>query len=196
MRRLSFALLCLVLAASCAREKKAAPGLAGGSPIVVISIDTLRSDRLPAYGYGGVQTPAIDALAKDGILFERAYANVPLTLPSHASILTGLLPFEHGVRNNIGYPFDAKKHPPVSVPLKAAGYETGAAVSAYVLRGSAGLAAAFDFYDDAIPSESGVPVGRLQRSGTATLESAKAWIDGRGDRPFFLLFHLFEPHSP
>ena len=63
-----------------------------GTPIVLISVDTLRSDRLPAYGYGGVKTPAIDRLRRDGILFERAYTHIPLTLPAHTSLLTGLLP--------------------------------------------------------------------------------------------------------
>src|SRR3954469_9339893 len=78
-----------------------------GAPIVVISIDTLRSDHLPAYGYKGVETPAIDALRKDAVLFERAYSHCPLTLPSHASLLSGLLPTHTGVRDNAGYTFDA-----------------------------------------------------------------------------------------
>src|SRR5688572_14495246 len=72
-------------------------------PVILISIDTLRADRLPAYGYAKIRTPAIDALAADGVLFERAYAHAPQTLPSHASMLTGKLPFEHGVRDNIGF---------------------------------------------------------------------------------------------
>ncbi|HEY3491942.1 MAG TPA: sulfatase-like hydrolase/transferase, partial [Solirubrobacterales bacterium] len=79
-------------------------------PIILISIDTLRSDHLPAYGYGKVQTPAIDAFAKDAILFERAYSHYPLTLPSHVSILTGELPTVHKVRDNAGYPFESAKH--------------------------------------------------------------------------------------
>src|SRR5437762_9535692 len=72
-------------------------------PIVLISIDTLRADHLPIYGDGAVRTPAIDALAGDGIVFENAYAHAPQTLPSHVSILSGRLPFEHGVRDNVGF---------------------------------------------------------------------------------------------
>src|SRR5437762_3654740 len=72
-------------------------------PIIVISIDTLRADHLPAYGYRKVKTPAIDALAADGVVFERAYSHAPQTLPAHASLLSGQLPFETGVRDNAGF---------------------------------------------------------------------------------------------
>jgi len=189
-------IVALFASASCAREKTTSAGSFRGAPIVVISIDTLRSDRLPAYGYTNVETPAIDALAADGILFERAYSNVPLTLPAHVSLLTGLLPPEHGVRNNVGYRYDAAKHPPITAALRAAGYETAGVVSSYVLRGNTGLTAAFDFYDDAIASEANVALGRLQRPGTTSLEVAKTWLDRKHDGPFFLFFHIYEPHGP
>ena len=78
-----------------------------GTPVILISIDTLRADHLPAYGYKGVETPALDALRQDGILYERAYAATPLTFPSHSSLLTGVLPAQHGVRDNVGYRLDA-----------------------------------------------------------------------------------------
>src|SRR6185436_13923851 len=89
----------LLLLAGCGGPAKTA-----GAPVILISIDTLRSDHLPAYGYGKVETPAIDAFAKDAVLFERAYSHYPLTLPSHVSILTGELPPVHKVRDNAGYP--------------------------------------------------------------------------------------------
>lgn len=186
----------LIGSAACGREKPISRGVFRGAPVIVISIDTLRSDRLPAYGYTKVRTPAIDALAADGIVFERAYSNVPLTLPSHVSMLTGLLPPEHGVRNNVGYPYDAKKHPPITAALRAAGYESAGMVSSYVLRGNTGMTAAFDVYDDAITSESNVALGRLQRSGMRTLDVTKRWLDDRKNAPFFLLFHIYEPHGP
>ncbi len=190
-------LLALLLTlAGCGNEKPAATASFPGAPVIIISIDTLRSDRLPAYGYSKVDTPAIDALAADGILFERAYSNVPLTLPSHASILTGLLPHEHGVRNNLGYRWDVKAHPPITAALGEAGYTSAAMVSCYVLRGNTGMSDAFDVYDDAIASESGVALGRLQRAGLDTLSAATAWLDGVAGKPFFLLFHIFEPHGP
>ncbi len=98
-----------VSAAGCgrAREGGTEAGTWKNAPIVLISIDTLRSDHLPAYGYRRVETPAIDALRRDAVLFTRAYSHVPLTLPSHCSILSGRLPGDHGVRDNVGYHFDA-----------------------------------------------------------------------------------------
>ncbi|HVR41434.1 MAG TPA: sulfatase-like hydrolase/transferase [Thermoanaerobaculia bacterium] len=164
--------------------------------MIIISIDTLRADHLPAYGYKGVETPAIDALRKDAILYANAYSHVPLTLPSHVSLLTGQLPPDNGVRNNIGFPFDAAKHPTIASLLKQNGYATGAAVSAYVLRGNTGLANAFDFYDDRVAVRSGQVLGRLQRPGTESAQAAEQWIASQGDKPFFFLLHLFEPHSP
>ena len=113
-------------------------------PIVLISIDTLRADRLPAYGYTKVATPHIDSLARDAVLFENAYAHAPLTLPSHASLLTGLLPPEHGVRDNLGYRLDAAKHKTLPARLHDAGYATGGAVSAWVVRGATGLGSGFE----------------------------------------------------
>src|SRR6185295_4067555 len=101
---------------------------------IVISIDTLRADHLPMFGYGNVDTPNLDALRRDAVLFTNAYSHVPLTLPSHTALLTGLLPPQNGVRNNLGYLLDPKI---ITIPLflKQHGYDTGAAVSAFVLRG-------------------------------------------------------------
>src|SRR3989442_11828956 len=99
-----------------------------GAPIILISIDTLRSDHLPAYGYSKIETPAIDRLRADSILYERAYAHTPLTLASHASMFTGLLPAEHGIRDNSGYTLDPKVKT-VAELVKTKGYATGGAVS-------------------------------------------------------------------
>ena len=166
------------------------------APVVLISIDTLRADHLPAYGYKGVETPAIDRLAKDSILYTNAYSAVPLTLPSHCSLLTGLVPPAHGVRDNVGYQLDTKKTPTVADLLRQHGYAAGAAVSAYVLRGRTGLAAAFDDYDDGIEVLGTQALGQIQRPGEATAAVARGWIDAHQERPFFYLLHLFEPHAP
>jgi choline-sulfatase len=186
----------MVLAAGCARQEPLRALRYPNAPVVIISIDTLRADHLPAYGYRGVQTPAIDQFRHDAILFENAYAHVPLTLPSHISMLTGELPPENGVRNNIGYRFDAMRHETIPSLLHKRGYVTGAAVSAYVLRGSTGVRTAFDFYDDAIDIQPGQAQGELQRAGSITAAVAERWIEREGKRPFFFLLHLFEPHSP
>ncbi|MFA6955153.1 MAG: sulfatase-like hydrolase/transferase [Thermoanaerobaculia bacterium] len=167
-----------------------------GAPVILISIDTLRADRLPAYGYEHVETPNIDALRSDGVLFSDAYSQVPLTFPSHASLLTGLLPADNGVRNNIGYRLEDPKRPSIPTTLKAAGYATGAAISSYVLRSSTGLGALFDDYDDAIVPKPGEPIGSLQRSGYTSEEIASDWIARHKGERFFYLLHVFEPHSP
>jgi choline-sulfatase len=168
------------------------------APVILISIDTLRSDRLPAYGYRGVETPALDALRKDSVLFERAYSHVPLTLPSHASILSGVLPPEHGVRDNSGYTFAAARHPYLPRLYKQAGYETAAFVSSFVLRRETGLGDGFDSYDQG-PEQGG---GEAERSGVETVRAAVDWLRGRSanearsERPFFLFLHLYDPHAP
>ncbi len=164
-------------------------------PIVLISVDTLRSDRLPAYGYDGVETPAIDRLAAEGVLFERAYSHVNVTLPSHASVFTGLLPPEHGVRDNAGYRLD-EAIPTLAAEFGRAGYATGGFVSSYVLRAGTGIARGFDVYDDEVGFETGRQLGRLQRPGTQTLAAASDWLGGVADSPFFLFLHLYEPHAP
>jgi choline-sulfatase len=166
------------------------------APVIIISIDTLRADHLPAYGYRAVETPAIDRLRRDSILFRNAWSHVPLTLPSHVSILTGELPPEHGVRNNIGFAFDAAQHVTIPSLLHQRGYATGAAVSAYVLRGGSGLRNAFDDYDDAIEARTDVAQADVQRSGDVTEAVAERWISQRAARPFFFLLHLYEPHAP
>ncbi len=187
-------LLLAILLAACARRETAV--VPANAPVILISIDTLRADHLPSYGYGGVETPHINALRKDAILFSHAYAHVPLTLPSHVSILTGELPPDNGVRNNIGFPFDASKHATIPSFLRKKGYATGAAISAYVLRANTGLGAAFDFYDDRIDVRDSEAIGRLQRPGMETEAVAEQWIAPRAQQPLFFLLHLFEPHAP
>ncbi len=186
----------LVALAGCRGAGRDAARVPDGTPIILVSVDTLRSDRLPAYGYNGVETPAFDRLRRDSILFERAWAPAPLTLPSHVSALTGLLPPGHGVRDNMGYRFDAGSMPYLPRWLEEAGYRTGAAVSAFVLRGTSGLDAGFGFYDDRITFRSWTDLGSVQRPGGETLERAAEWLRGVAGEPFFLFFHIYEPHTP
>ena len=136
------------------------------APVVLISIDTLRSDHLPAYGYRALETPHLDRFRRDAILFRHAYSPCPMTLPSHLTMLTGLQPPEHGVRNNIGFAFRSADHASLPTILKKQGYATGAAISSYVLRGETGLAAAFDFYEDSIR-------GRAARSRTSSARDGR-----------------------
>jgi arylsulfatase A-like enzyme/Flp pilus assembly protein TadD len=167
-----------------------------GGPLVVVSVDTLRSDRLPAYGYDAVETPAIDALRAEGILFERAYTHVPLTLPAHASLMTGLLPAAHGVRDNGGYTLAADAGPTLAEWLGEAGYATGGAISAFVLRRETGIARGFEHWDDDLGGSARMLMGDIQRSGEDTLRVALDWVDTLGAEPFLLFFHIYEPHVP
>jgi len=181
---------------SCGRRGGDHPRVPAGTPIILISIDTLRADRLPAYGYDAVSTPAIDALRADSILYRWAFTHVPLTLPAHASLLTGLYPPEHGVRDNAGYRLESDTLPYLPKILKRQGYSTGGAISAFVLRGTAGLDAGFDFYDDRLLVSSKALLSDLQRDGFATWEVARQWLQSVSTEPFFLFFHIYEPHAP
>ena len=170
-------------------------GVAADGPIVFISIDTLRADRLPAYGSTRAKTPQIDRLAADGLLFENAYAHSPQTLPSHTSILSGELPFVHGVRDNIGFTVRRGQRF-LQHELKKAGYTTGAFVSSYVLREQTGFDQGFDHFDDDLPAASPEePLGNVQRRGENTMAAAIQWVDAQPGK-FFLFAHIYEPHTP
>src|SRR2546430_929374 len=120
--------------------------------VILITIDTLRADHVGCYGAQTVKTSTLDALAHDGVVFERAISQVPLTWPSHAVILTGTYPFQNGVQDFTGQPL-APRFRSVAQVFKQHGYTTGAVVSAFVLDRSWGLARGFDFYDDAFSPE-------------------------------------------
>ena len=176
------------------------PGALGaqyaGAPVILISIDTLRADRLPLYGYRSGSTPVLDRLGREAIVFDDVYSHGPLTLPSHASLLTGLLPTHHGVRDNIGYALKPASRT-LAGRFKSAGYATGAAVSAYVLRHQTGIAAGFDFFDDAIEvAGAGESLGEMQRDGRLTVDALGDWIDRQADSKVFAFLHLYEPHTP
>jgi arylsulfatase A-like enzyme/predicted Zn-dependent protease len=186
----------MAIATTLACRRAPAPEIFPQAPVVLISIDTLRSDRLPAYGYAGVATPHLDRFRRDALLFESAWSPCPMTLPSHVTMLTGLLPPEHGVRNNVGFAFDGARHPHLPGLLKRRGYATGAAVSSYVLRGETGLAALFDEYEDSVDPRHGTGFADQQRAGRVSLSFARRWVDAQEARPFFYFFHIYEPHVP
>jgi tetratricopeptide (TPR) repeat protein len=165
-------------------------------PIVLISIDTLRADRLPAYGYAAGRTPAIDTLVADGVLFERAYTHSPQTLPAHVSILSGQLPQHHGVRDNVGF---AVRPGQKLLPrwLGEHGFATAGVVSSAVLREATGIAAGFDFYDGHMPpARGGAALDEAQRDGHESLVIAQRWVQQQSSRDWFLFLHLYEPHAP
>jgi arylsulfatase A-like enzyme/tetratricopeptide (TPR) repeat protein len=165
-------------------------------PIVLISIDTLRADHLAAYGYTKGRTPNIDALVRDSVVFERAYSHAPQTLPSHTSMLTGQLPFEHGVRDNIGFTVKPDAVTLASL-VKTKGYGAGGFVSAYVLRPETGIGRGFDVYNAELPA-GGLdrPIAQITRPAAETARAALTWLGTHVDPKVFMFVHFYEPHRP
>lgn len=169
---------------------------APAGPVILISIDTLRADHLAAYGYTKGRTPNIDALVRDSVVFERAYAHAPQTLPSHTSILTGQLPFEHGVRDNIGFTVKPDQITMASL-FKSKGYGAGGFVSAYVLRPETGIGKGFDVYNADLPV-GGLdrPIAQVTRPAPETARAAITWLNTHVDPKVFMFVHFYEPHRP
>jgi arylsulfatase A-like enzyme/Tfp pilus assembly protein PilF len=165
--------------------------------VVVVTLDTTRADRLGCYGFKGIETPNLDALARDGVVFENETATVPLTLPSHSSIFTGLVPPHHGVRDNGGFVL-AESKTTLAERLKAAGYTTGAFVAAWVLEGRWGLNQGFDHYGDQfeLSKYKVLSLGTVQKPGDEVMDEALAWLEGVKTKKFFTWVHLYDPHTP
>ena len=175
-----------------------------GQNVLLVTIDTLRADALGSYG-GPASTPALDRLAAEGVRFDFAHAHAVLTLPSHASILTGENPVRHGVRENSGYrlPRDART---VATILKRAGYATAAFVAAFPVHSRFGLNAGFDVYDERFGDGFGpVDLSMPERPASAVVPLARDWIAGRAagtpanrqaSPPWFVWVHVFDPHAP
>ena len=182
------------------------PGPAAPGPrprnVLLITIDTLRADALGAYGSASAATPILDRLAADGLRFTNARAHNVVTLPSHANILTGRLPTDHGVRDNAGFRLPAA-HETLPIKLKARGFRTGAFISAFPLDSRFGLARGFDVYDDAFVDAAPRPaLLEQERAGKETIAAASRWVaspsvEAAGTTPpWFAWIHLYEPHYP
>jgi arylsulfatase A-like enzyme/cytochrome c-type biogenesis protein CcmH/NrfG len=160
--------------------------------VVLVTIDTLRADRLGVYGYTAARTPILDALARRGARFDRAYATAPITLTSHASLMSGRYPPGHGARHNGLRVSDDV--PLLAEQFQRAGFRTGAFVGAFPLDRRFGLHRGFQTYGDRMPRVGGVVAN--ERPGRAVVDEALAWLKGVGTAQFFVWVHLFEPHAP
>jgi choline-sulfatase len=192
--RCRFALLLIALLSACGREAPAPVEVPEGPPsILLVTLDTTRADRIGAYGYGDGQTPHVDRLAREGVLFEQAIAPTPITLPSHVSILTGVGPSEHGVRDNAFFSLspDALL---VSEVLLRRGWRTAAFVGSYILAPQFGLAQGFERYGAPLEGDSLV---RSDRSANLVTGEAIDWLSRLSpDERFFLWVHFYDPHAP
>jgi choline-sulfatase len=175
------------------------PGKTPGPNVLVITIDTTRADHLGCYGNKHIRTPVLDTLAREGVLFEQAYSVQPVTLPVHTSILTGLNPYQHGVRDNNMYRLN-ETFVTLADRFKAAGYHTAAFISAFVLHRRFGLNQGFDLYNDVFikPRQDGFHVVDRRASETSFLvgEWLKLNREAFEDAPFFLWIHYYDPHAP
>ena len=164
--------------------------------LLLVTIDTLRADRLGCYGYQEVKTPHIDKLASEGVLFSQTITPVPITLPSHSSIMTGLYPVQHGVRNNGNF-FLSPEMKTLAELMKDQNYQTGACVGAFVLDSIFGLDQGFDFYDDNFtPGKRRVNVLFNERKAGEITRVGLRWLQEHKTDRFFLWLHYFDPHSP
>jgi arylsulfatase A-like enzyme/Flp pilus assembly protein TadD len=162
--------------------------------VVIVTIDTLRADALSSYG-GPAQTPNLDRLASHGARFTFAHAHTVVTLPSHTSILSGLFPYEHGIRDNSGFRVKAGT-PTLATRLKPRGFATGAFVGGFPLTKRFGLTPGFDVYDDQMPETRGaIEISMPERRADLVVGRATEWI-GRQNGKFFAWVHVYDPHSP
>jgi arylsulfatase A-like enzyme/cytochrome c-type biogenesis protein CcmH/NrfG len=190
-------LLILASLAGCRRDSP--PATRGRPNVLFVTIDTLRADRLGCYGHAAAVTPALDALAARGVRFATAVAHVPLTGPSHASLLTGRTPLGHGFRDNGGYELPGSVKT-AAEDFKQAGYHTAAFVSAFPLDRRFGFDRGFETYDDHLPKGNDrrrTPY--VERLADATTDAAVRWLGAppaASASPFFLWVHYYDPHAP
>jgi choline-sulfatase len=176
------------------------PPAAAHLNVLLVTLDTTRADHLGCYGHRDARTPRLDRLAAEGVRFENAVAAAPITLPAHASLLTGLYPFEHGVRNNGNFHL-AERFPTVTSVLRERGYRTAAFVSSFILDRRFGLGLGFDTYDDRMEEAAAPGAGlEAERRGDHTALALNRWLEnpaGLGSpAPFFAWLHLYDPHEP
>jgi arylsulfatase A-like enzyme/Tfp pilus assembly protein PilF len=185
----------VLLIAGAAVPLRAAPKAAPN--VVFITIDTLRADHLGCYGYKQIHTPNIDALAEEGVRFERAFTPVPVTLPSHTVIFTGTYPMYSGMHDFSGNKLSPTQ-PTLASVLKSDGYATGAVVASAVLDSRFGLNRGFDFYYDHFDFSrlDEANLDEMERPGNVVADTALAWLSQNYQKKFFLWMHLYDPHYP
>ena len=158
-------------------------------PILLVSMDGVPAADLSAYGAQRSDTPALDALANESVVFERAYTHSPQSLPAHASLLTGRLPLDHGVRDDAGFSL-ASDTSTLAELLRNRGFATGGAVSSFLLQARTGIGQGFSFFDDEMPSGSSDEIAAVERTGSQTIDVAERWMARQGGQRFFLFVQV------
>jgi arylsulfatase A-like enzyme len=195
VRAVSLAAILLALAAgACTRAQHSAPARGPLPSVLLVTIDTLRADRVGAYGDAQARTPNLDAIARAGLVFERAYAPAPLTLPSHATLLTGLQPPQHGVRGNGSFALAAGPAT-LAEALRVRGLRTAAFVGGFPLSRRFGLDRGFEHYDDRMEKSPGLHFDFAERRAPEVVAVARGWL-AQTAGPVFVWVHLFDPHAP
>lgn len=188
-----------IMVASCSRDKEPAPAAIGKPNVLLVTLDTTRADFLSCYGGPAGTTPAMDRVAKEGIRYTSCYTTAPITLPAHATIMTGLLPFQHQLRDNGAGVLDGKAVTMAELFCDA-GYRTGAFVGAYVLHSRYGLNQGFEVYGDEFRGATTAHMHDgaefAERNAKDVSDAAIGWLDQKDDRPFFAWIHYFDPHAP
>ncbi len=193
-------LLALISCGSGKSDHRASEGMAPSLRplnVVIVTVDTLRPDRLRCYGNQAIDTPAFDGLVSRGAQFQNAVAQTPLTPPSHASIFTGTNPNVHHVRNTGGFVLDPSSTTLATI-LKAKGWDTAAFVGASVLKKAVGFGIGFDVYDDQMPKAENSTEEREypERRAAVVVDHALRWLNTQSGKPFLLWVHLYDPHEP
>ncbi|HUU51552.1 MAG TPA: sulfatase-like hydrolase/transferase [Candidatus Heimdallarchaeota archaeon] len=164
---------------------------------ILITVDTLRADRVHCYGFPYVDTPTMDLFASKGVLFERCISQTPLTQPSHTSLLTGTYPLRHGVRDNGGF-LVPQELVTLAEVFKEENYQTSAFVAAFVLDSKWGFNQGFDYYFDQfdLSKYKTISLGNVQRRGDEVIDETLKWLDEHKHEQFFTWVHLYDPHTP
>jgi arylsulfatase A-like enzyme/Tfp pilus assembly protein PilF len=192
-QRWCLCLLGLVMLSSCRSGTAPTPTRLN---LLLVTIDTLRADRLGCYGYSQIETPNLDKVARQGALFENAVASTPLTAPSHASMMTGDYPTVHKVRNTGGFVLSPSQ-PKLAKILQDQGWDTAAYVGSSVLKGRFGFNQGFAVYDDEMPtSKSGSALAEPERRADEVVDRAVKWLETQSGKPYFLWVHVYDPHIP
>ena len=173
--------------------------------VIIITFDTTRADHIGAYGNKNAQTPVLNQLASDGVLYEKSLAPIPITLPSHSSIMTGKVPFAHGVRDNGLFKLASEQETLAEI-LKAKGYQTAAAIGSFPLTSQFGINQGFDYFNEHITQkyedvfgDRTIPKEKLffdERKAAQVNDAIMPWIEDHAQSPFFVWLHYFDPHHP